>query len=128
MERRKQLAEYIAENLRTPFKWGENDCCLFVARWLAKAGYDDMTAQGLGQYSGRFSARRRLKALGYTSIRQLADSRLQPTLKPILGDIAYFDRADALGICVGSRYSYFVDDVVGGIVALKNENLTFWSI
>lgn len=128
MERREQLALYIAQNQGKPFKWGEHDCCLFVARWLHKLGLRDITQDFIGHYNDKRTAAQRIKELGYEGVRDMAVKHLKPIVRPSVGDIAYFKRANALGICAGARYSYFVDNTVSGIMAVENKHLEFWGI
>lgn len=50
------LDEYLAAAARTPFVWGRQDCCTFVADWvLARLGFDPM-ADWRGRYCSAASA------------------------------------------------------------------------
>lgn len=128
MERRKQLAEYIAQNHNNRFEWGKYDCCLFVGRWAHKLGLPDYTKDFIGSYNDKKSAALKLREKGYNSVKDLVAKHLKPALKPLVGDIAYWKQANALGIVAGARYSYFADNVGGGVMAVQNSNLEFWSV
>ena len=36
IEKDRELSLYMIECMNKPFKWGEQDCCLFAVRWIEK--------------------------------------------------------------------------------------------
>ncbi len=106
MEPLTKLEAFLIERRNTPFEWGTNDCCLFVAdavKVLTNVDY----AASLRGYTTRFGAARRIyKAGGLSSI---VDGLLTP-INPALarrGDVILCETEEgaALGICVGSKFA-----------------------
>lgn len=102
----RKLEAFLLDRRNAPFKWGENDCCLFVAD-AVKALHGIDYAKELRGYTTRFGAARRIyKAGGLSSI---VDAMLSP-ISPALarrGDVVMFVAQDgeALGLCVGSKFA-----------------------
>ena len=45
-----KLSAFINQRNCEPFKWGKNDCCLFVADWVLFATGNDVAADFRGNY------------------------------------------------------------------------------
>lgn len=54
------LGVYLWEAARKPWKWGEHDCCAFVAAWVRLNGHADPMAFIRGSYDSERSALRRI--------------------------------------------------------------------
>lgn len=86
------LADYIAAHLSRPFAWGEHDCVLFAARWVARQTGRDPLA-GLPPWSTMREALRVLQGVG--GIEAALDARF-PRVMPNLardGDLALYGRS-----------------------------------
>lgn len=84
------LHEYITANLRKPFAWGEHDCVLFAAGWVAIATGKDYTS-ALPRWSSAKQALRMVRNLG--GMEAIVDARLTrapPNLAQD-GDIALYN-------------------------------------
>lgn len=55
---------FLIEHEKTPFRWGEFDCCLFVADWVKMQFGVDPAAQYRGKYSTERGSIRALKKYG----------------------------------------------------------------
>ncbi|SCX40492.1 hypothetical protein [Nitrosospira sp. Nsp1] len=57
------LPTYIQTHINKPFKWGENDCCIFAIGWLElQTGRDYLAKHGPWRTAGE--AKRKLRTLG----------------------------------------------------------------
>ena len=63
-----QLAQFIESRRHSPFVWGENDCCLFVADAVQLISGIDAAAPFRNKYSTAVGAARALKKYGDGSI------------------------------------------------------------
>ena len=101
------LIAFILSKQFVPFKWGENDCCLFAADWVKCAlGYDP-AATFRSAYDSALGAQRLLGQLG--GVEAIADahfSRNKAIAYTRRGDLISFRRDDdtlALGVCEGAN-------------------------
>lgn len=81
---------YLRTAARRPFAWGEFDCCLFFADWIALRRGVDPAAELRGRYSTEREMRRLVKAAG--GIERLVDECVtragcRQTANPVVGDI-----------------------------------------
>ncbi len=60
------LAHFIDGRRSRPFVWGQHDCCLFAADWVALATGQDPAASWRGQYDSALSAHRIAAPFGGT--------------------------------------------------------------
>ncbi len=116
-----RLAAFIESRRKAVFCWGEQDCWLFCADWVAEATGSDPLARFRGRYHDRASALRLLwEERGSLDPVAAVSSLDQPLPAPLLarrGDIVAIATPDgpALGICLGD-----------GIAALTEaDGLTF---
>lgn len=118
------LAKFLREREAVPFKWGENDCCLFAAEWIeVVTGQRPPMADRLrGTYSDLFQAARILEDLGGVEriIADYAASQGWPEVAPAFaqrGDIVVHDgpRGPSLGVCHGRQFAAPFD---GGLAHL----------
>ncbi|PNG26999.1 hypothetical protein CR492_04665 [Methylocella silvestris] len=84
------LEDYLRAAAARPFRWGECDCCLFVADWIKAVHGFDVANGWRGAYSDERGARRALVMSGglvrLMSLRMQAHG-LAPTDTPRPGDI-----------------------------------------
>ena len=83
-----RLSDLVRRRLHTPFRWGEQDCCLWAADVVLACTGVDLAADLRGEYSTEFGARRVLAQHG--GVVELAIARLGPVVPTILaqpGDV-----------------------------------------
>lgn len=71
-----ELATFLLNTRKTPFKWGENDCCLFAANAILAMGGHDVAKDVRGRYKTALGARRIMKSVGANSLVELLTQRL----------------------------------------------------
>jgi hypothetical protein len=116
------LPEYLTAHLGKPFAWGENDCVLFVGRWIALAtGVDHLAV--LPKWETEMQALRIIKKLG--GLEKAMDDRFK-RIDPNFakdGDVAL--AGDRLCLFSGAQ---LVGPGEGGLVHVKRtEALCAWS-
>lgn len=110
------LTLFLEEKANQPFVWGENDCCMFTADWLAilLGEYPGMAKELRGTYSDALSAQKVLSSLGGVE-QVVADYCAEkgfnevPAALAQRGDIATVDTehlGPALGVVEGSQVAY----------------------
>jgi hypothetical protein len=102
----REFDAFVASRMRTPFCWGQHDCCLFAADAVKAITGIDRAAPWRGTYFTELQAARVLKDLGGLAAlaSQAGDER--PPLSAQLGDIGLvFDGSrELLGVCVGPNW------------------------
>ena len=102
-----KLADYIHKNLRTPFKWGSFDCCLFACGAVLAITGTDLAADFRGQYNDLKSAYAAVKNYAGGGIAELVDKNTKehgmvevPVAFASRGDIVLVTQAggDTIGI------------------------------
>jgi hypothetical protein len=86
-----QLNKVISDRQFTPFKWGENDCCLFAADCIKAMTGNDPAKTLRGHYHTERGAHRTLKRYGACTIEATATKLLgepEPPLTARRGDVA----------------------------------------
>ena len=68
-----KLVEFFKERLKTPFKWGENDCCLFMADSIESITRVDIGEWFRDKYRDRTGAFRLLKQFANGSVTETMD-------------------------------------------------------
>ncbi|MCK7458509.1 DUF6950 family protein [Idiomarina aminovorans] len=71
-----ELANFLLKTRKTPFKWGENDCCLFAANAIIAMGGQDVAEDVRGRYKTAIGAHRIMKKFGANSLTELLKQRL----------------------------------------------------
>lgn len=102
-----KLTAFINQRNCEPFKWGKNDCCLFVADWVLFATGHDAAADFRGKYRTESGAFKQLFKRGLNDVESVFKDRLNPAIALSYarrGDIALVD---------------FKGDFVGGIVTVN---------
>lgn len=102
----RQFDALVAERMRTPFCWGQHDCCLWAADAVKAQTGVDHAAGYRGTYFTELQAARLLRELG--GLAELA-GRVGPERAPLTaqtGDVGLvFDGSrELLGICVGAHW------------------------
>lgn len=124
------LTLFLQEKESQPFVWGQNDCCLFTADWIAvlTGVYPRVAEELRGTYSDAETACKVLSTLG--GVEQLtanycAEQGWQevPALMAQRGDIATLDtehQGPAVGVVIGSQVAYPGPD---GVVRVPVSNV-----
>lgn len=90
-----ELANFLLTTRKTPFKWGENDCCLFAANAILAMGGNDVAKDVRGHYKTAIGARRIMKNLGAANVVELLTQRLgEPDGKLVRGAIVAVESHD----------------------------------
>lgn len=100
-----RLLAHVEARRETPFRWGQHDCCTFVADAVREIAGDDLMAALRGRYADARAASRVTREMG--GIDAYLDARL-PAIAPLTaqrGDVVMFEAADgpALGVVVGAQ-------------------------
>lgn len=106
-KRRNQLPNllhaFIESRRHAPFKWGENDCCLFAADWVLELTGDDHAKQYRGKYSDEKGAARIIKRRG--GMRAFAQDLKERA------NVRLAQRGDVVLAVIDERETYGVADV-----------------
>lgn len=95
MDRQSRLVAYLQRELNRPFIWGESDCALFVADWVALETGRDGAAELRGRYESEPDAARLMPRGLLDVVDQCARSiGLDRTSEPSAGDIAIIRAGD----------------------------------
>ena len=97
---------FIAVRMRTPFCWGQHDCCLFAADAVKAQTGVDHAAPWRGTYFTELQAARLLAQLGGLAALGAMAGPECPPLTARHGDVGLvFDGVrELLGVCVGSHW------------------------
>ena len=128
------LAAFLQETGQREFRYGETDCCLWVADWLVRNGHSDPAHDLRGTYGSAFGCGRVLKARGgllavFSDC--MARTHCARTYEPKPGDVGVveFGTTEGLGmigaICTGPRWAMLS---VRGLISSPASVLDAWSI
>ena len=83
------------------FKWGNSDCCLFICDCVEVMTGVDLAKDFRGRYSSKFEAYKLVKDLGFNSLEDLADSKLERINIKLArrGDVVM--KEGGFGVCLG---------------------------
>ena len=111
------LYDYLERSQSLMFAWGENDCCLWVARFVDAVTGSEHARESEGQYNTEGGAYAYLESKGFFKTSDIADAYLmkKPIQKAGRGDLVMIE-GGALGICDGRRSYFFVENK--GLTAL----------
>lgn len=104
---------FINEHKNTAFKWGQYDCCLFVANYLLLVTGVDFASDFRGKYNSKLSAFKFLKKRGFTDLHSVFKQRLKgvQTQFASRGDIALvLNENELIAGIVGLNCVYCVGD------------------
>lgn len=123
------LADFIEERRATPFEWGRQDCCIFVADWVTRLTGKDPAAEWRGQYKTEHGAALIINRNG--GIMAFADAVFGNACDVKLarrGDVVCVDTPTglALGVCAGR--DVFAPGASGLVVIPTLESLGAWRI
>lgn len=114
------LDVFIAQRKDSPFVWGENDCCLFVADWLKVTCGIDYGVNFRYHYKSKRGAFKTLFKAGFKDIKSVFKHHLNSDIKlqwARRGDVALVNHSDELvGGIVGLNCVYCLS--ASGIVTL----------
>jgi hypothetical protein len=123
-----RLRDYINNSRLTEFEWGQNDCCLWVSRYVDSETGTEHAKEWHGRYTTETGALALMGQRGFNCPADIADACL--TRKPVAhagrGDIVSV-QGGALGICAG-RKSYFLVDGRGLSVLPTASCLAAWEV
>lgn len=103
-----RLGEFIESRRSMPFRYGENDCCLFAADAVKAMTGDDLAAAWRGKYRSAREALKFVRDAG--GLPKLVSTVLSETVAVALaqrGDVLLVPRGDreqALAICAGEHF------------------------
>ena len=122
------LNYYIRTSQSLVFSWGENDCCLWVARFADLITNSNLEAKLKNKYNTSRGAQKIMQENGFKNTSQVADCYFsaKPLSMAMRGDIV-MHKDGALGICDG-RKSYFLLETSGLIAANTNDCLKAWGV
>lgn len=117
-----RLAAFIHRHYSMPFKWGQNDCCLFACDWVIEATVAeyDLGVGFRGKYKTRDGALKQLIKHGCETVEDLALKMectmfpQQPLRMTMRGDLVTGDANGthgaligiAIGVCVGAQVAF----------------------
>jgi hypothetical protein len=126
-----KLAQYVHANLRTPFAWGEFDCCLFACNCVQAVTGTDLAADFRGRYATLADAYRLIKDYAGGGVAELADKKALEYQLPEVplnfaspGDVVLVNQitGDALGIVDTGG----VDVLASGVSAIVRVPRSGW--
>ena len=125
-----RLAEFIADNLKTPFEWGSFDCSQFCIQAEQSIYGDTRWTDLIGGYKTERGALGRIRRAGSDSLWDLIDQRmerLESVKMAQRGDWIghYTESGESLGILVDSRFACV--DIESGLNLLPiSEAVVAW--
>lgn len=122
------LREYIKTHEKLPFAWGENDCSLFVARWVDIVTGTNHAAEWEGLYNTEQGAQTTIELKGFAKTSDITSAYLKkiPLQMAKRGDIVMID-GGCLGICDGRKAWFFVEGK-GLSPLLTSKCLAAWEV
>ena len=93
----------VASRMRTPFRWGVHDCCMWAADAVLALSGIDPAADLRGAYCDEAGARRLLESLGGLEAVGARGGQPQSPLLSIAGDVGIVTDGERhmLGVCAG---------------------------
>lgn len=129
-ERGRAFNAFLREGAALPFLWGERDCTLWVADWIARVrGIDPAKAQR-GTYATAGACRRLLVREGglvALATASLARCGFAVTDAPVVGDVGVVcaPAGPTMAICTGGSWAI---KTIDGIVVFPAHPIKSWSI
>jgi hypothetical protein len=124
------LRAFLLRSAALPFVWGERDCSLWPAEWIAERRGVDPAASLRGRYDTALGCARLLRregGLARLASRLAADVGLHETNAPRSGDVAcvVMGRHEVLAIRTALRWA---GKSPGGITLFSAPVIVAWSI
>lgn len=117
--RAERLTAYLQEAAGQRFRWGVNDCAIFVADWIAQEADWDLLDSEMKAYGDEEAAQALLAARGGL-MQAFADrcraAGLKPVDTPAPGDVAVINNGRPL--CAIRTADYFASAGVRGVILL----------
>ena len=125
-----ELAEFLAAGAKTPFGWGQEDCCLFACDWIRSQRGVDPAERFRGRYQTELQARRLIHRSG-GFLRLVDDAMAQAgileTTDPLPGDVGVVVTEQGEALAIRSRVGWVAKAPIG-ISAGPFMLLKAWSI
>jgi len=124
-----QMFSVIDAHINSPFEWGMNDCCLFVARVVDAMCGTKHEVELSKHYSDEASALLYIEqsgGIGKAVETYIGQSKTEG--RPKRGDVVLFngDNGETLGICLGQVIAAMGQD--GVVHADRSSVICYWSI
>lgn len=112
-----KLYTYLENSKGVQFAWGENDCCLWVARFVDQSCGTSYEKMFEGKYNTCTGAYAFMRDKGFENTADVADAHFHsiPITFAARGDLVLHPQG-ALGICAGRR-SFFLKEE--GLIELE---------
>jgi len=124
------LPSYLKMAAAEPFKWGETDCCMFLADWIRWKHAKDLASEFLGRYHSQRGAQLLIKREG--GVIALLDKRLLAagfprTKAPVSGDagVIITPLGETAAICTETGWVF---KSAGGLIAGKPPAAASWKL
>jgi len=124
-----KLHEHIAANASSRFSWGDNDCCLFVARAVDVICDTEHATSLASRYHDEATAKEYIAQSG--GIAAAVDTFIGPHKtegRPMRGDVVLFSgsNGETLGICIGKHIASVGQS--GVVMEDRAKTICYWSI
>lgn len=100
---RTRLHRYLASCAKREFIWGRFDCATFAADAVEAMTGQDFARDIRGGYTTAVGAQRRLRALGYADVVEMAEAHLPAAPRAREGDVIAFEGDLGLALAVMGR-------------------------
>ncbi len=124
------LAEFLTAGAKTPFVWGEADCCLFACDWVVSQRGVDPAQQFRGRYATERQARRIIRRQGgFLAMvsAQMEAAGLAVTDDALPGDVGVVVTDQGEALAIRSRIGWAAKSP-SGICAAPFMLLRAWSV
>lgn len=134
LKRKSDWAELLIAEInkaqKTPFKWGEHDCALFVADVILAMTDVDLAADLRGTYSTYKGSLKVIKKAGFKTIQDIVDSKLEniEINQSIRGDVICVRTANGPALAINAGLTAAAASTYGIESYHRSAWLKAWSI
>jgi hypothetical protein len=125
-----QLSDFLKRSLGEPFVWGERDCALWAASWVAaKRGVDPAVAWR-GRYHSALGCARLVRASGGLQAaiaRDMERAGFETTAAPQPGDVGLVDTPAGVAAAIKTARGWAWKGKVG-VTVHPLQHLIAWSV
>ena len=116
----------------TCFKWGKNDCCLFVADILEKKFGVDYSENFRGKYKTLLTTHKMMRSQGVVSLDELYEQVASnygwsKVDKPEIFDVGYFSMINGAIMSIFDGM-FWVTKTEGGVIFIKKPPIKMWRV